>query len=239
MSGQGRDTSLGDASGVPLVAHGSLEAREDIWLEALPRHRHGLSRGTVRASQAARILIATTEVVAARGFAGATARAIAQQAGVSQKTFYEIFENKEEAFLAAYAAIDLLIERISAAALAQSDPRDMIRAGLRAYLDTLAGEPAASRMFVIEAVGAGPRVLERRAQAFRDFAAALTVPLDLAHAADPSLPLVDETLLLALLGGINELILQHLVCSSPSTLPELAAPITRLIDRVCFPNRRH
>ncbi|MDP9325623.1 MAG: hypothetical protein M3O87_03700, partial [Candidatus Dormibacteraeota bacterium] len=38
--------------------------------DALPRHRHGLSRETVRASQVMRILAATAEVVAARGYFG-------------------------------------------------------------------------------------------------------------------------------------------------------------------------
>lgn len=213
-----------DPARLPLVALGSPAAREAVLIEALPRHRHSLSRDAVRASQAVRILIAITEVAADKGYAATSVRDIARRAGVSQKTFYEIFENKEDAFLAAYAAIDAVIERITAAGLAESEPRAMVHAGLRAYLETLAAEPAATRFFVIEAVGAGPRVLERRAAAFRAFAAALGGPL----------PDVDPDLLLVVVGGINELILEHLVSNDASTLPTLAPKVTAIVDRICF-----
>src|SRR5258705_416950 len=56
----------------------------------LPRHRHGLTREAVRTSQSARVLAATADVVAERGYAGASAAAIAKRAGVSSKTFNEL-----------------------------------------------------------------------------------------------------------------------------------------------------
>ena len=192
----------------------------------LPRHRHGLSRGTVRASQEMRVLEATAGVVAEKGYAGTSVNAIIERAGISRKTFYELYANKEEAFLGAYAAIDVVIARMTAAAAAEHDPRAMMRAGAREYLETLAGEPDFTRMLVVEAVGAGPRVLERRAEAFRDFIRVLAVPLE-----DPP----DQALLLALLGAINELVLQHVIEHDAASLAELTPTVHDLIDRICFP----
>ena len=146
------------------------------------------------------MLEATAAVVAEKGYAGTSVNAIIERAGISRKTFYELYANKEEAFLGAYAAIDIVIERMTAAAAAEHEPREMMRAGAREYLETLAAEPDFTRMLVVEAVGAGPRVLARRAEAFRDFTRVLALPLE-----DPP----DRALLLALLGGINELVLQH------------------------------
>lgn len=192
----------------------------------LPRHRHGLSRGTVRASQEMRVMEATAVVVAEKGYSGASVNAIVERAGISRKTFYELYANKEEAFLGAYAAIDVVIERMTGAAAAQDEPREMMRAGAREYLETLAGEPDFTRMLVVEAVGAGPRVLKRRAEAFRDFTRVLALPLD-----DPP----DQALLLALLGAINELVLQHVIERDAASLPELTPTVNELIDRICFP----
>lgn len=78
-------------------------SRDDS-LGALPRHRHGLSRAGVRHSQETRVRVATVEVVAERGYAGASVREIASRAGISTKTFYELYADKEVAFLATYAA---------------------------------------------------------------------------------------------------------------------------------------
>ncbi len=189
----------------------------------------------MRASQVVRILLATAEVVAERGYAATSVAQIVNRAGVSTKTFYEIYADKEEAFLAAYAAIDVVIARMTAAALEHDEPREMLRAGAATYLEQLAREPAFTRMLVIEAVGAGPRVLRRRAQAFKEFVAAFSMPLELARSRDPELAAVDEALILALLGGINELVLEHLVEHGAESLPELLPTVEELIVRICFP----
>jgi AcrR family transcriptional regulator len=205
---------------------------------ALPRHRHDLSREAVRGSQRARILFATAEAVATQGYADTSVGEITRRAGVSRKTFYELYADKDEAFLAAYAAVDTVIARMTEAAAAYDEPREMLRAGIRTYLETLAEEPAFTHMLVIDAVGAGPRVLERRAEAFRDFVRVLAAPLELARKRDPSLPEPDPTMLLAVLGGINELVLQHLVEKDASKLPELAPAVEQLVERVCFGTTR-
>jgi AcrR family transcriptional regulator len=197
---------------------------------ALPRHRHGLDRETVRASQALRILRATAEVVASRGYAATTVAAIVETAGVSTKTFYDLYKDKEEAFLAAYAAIDIVIAAMTTAAEARDDPRERVRADVRAYLDALAREPAITRTLVIEAVGGGPKVLARRAKAFDDLVAVLRTNLGEHAPADP--------VLLALLGGINELTLQHLLTHGAESLPDLEPAIDDLINRVCFSRLR-
>jgi AcrR family transcriptional regulator len=213
------------------IATALAEATGDV-PDRLPRHRHGLARDTVRASQVTRILLATAEVVAESGYAQSSVAEIVRRAGVSTKTFYELYAGKEDAFLSAYAAIDVVIARMTEAALEREEPREMLAAGARAFLAQLANEPAFTRMLVIEAVGAGPRVLRRRSEAFAAFVDAIRIPLDLARVRDPRLPEVSDALLLALLGGINELVLQHLVEREPETLPELAPTVEELIDRI-------
>ena len=70
--------------------------------ERLPRGRHGLPREAVTESQQRRIVQAMIEVVAERGYPETRVVDVIGVAGVSRKTFYELFASKEDCFLAAY-----------------------------------------------------------------------------------------------------------------------------------------
>lgn len=185
-------------------------------------------------------MAATAEAVAELGYGATTVAAIVERARVSRKTFYEQFADKEEAFLAAYEAIEKVIEVLTAAAgqaggdAEPSDARRMVRSAVGAYLSALASEPALTRMLVIEAVAAGPRVLERRRAAFGEIADALAAPLAAARRRDPALPAVGRTMLIALLGAVNELCLQHITAQGPETLSSIAPDVERVALRICF-----
>lgn len=141
--------------------------------DVLPRHRHGLSRDAVRSSQEARLQVATVRVVAERGYAGASVRQIAARAGISTKTFYELYPDKESAFLATYAAVDILVQQMRAAAATAQSARAVVEAGLTTYLATLAANPAFTQSLVVEAVASTDRIRERRSRGLADFAAVL------------------------------------------------------------------
>jgi AcrR family transcriptional regulator len=87
------------------------------------------------------------------------------RAGVSRRTFYEIFADREACLL---AALDDAIERIAAAVLpAYRHERgwdERIRAGLTAMLELFDAEPGTAALCVVDALGAGPNALERRAE---------------------------------------------------------------------------
>src|SRR4051812_48071138 len=68
----------------------------------LPRRAHDLSRRDVMESQRWRILEAVTEVIAKLGYADASVADVIAVAGISRKTFYEQFRDKEDCFLTAY-----------------------------------------------------------------------------------------------------------------------------------------
>jgi AcrR family transcriptional regulator len=129
----------------------------------LPRGSHGLDREVVEASQRARLLEAVGRAVAERGYAGATIDDVVRRAGVSKKTFYDHFSDKEECFLAAYeAASEELLLRVVEARGRHDHWEERTRAGIVAYLRWLAADPALARVFLIEVAAAGPRALERR-----------------------------------------------------------------------------
>src|SRR5918997_4764329 len=154
----------------------------------LPRGTHGLDRDVVEASQRTRLLEAVGRAVAERGYGAATIDDVVRRAGVSKKTFYEHFADKQDCFLAAYeAAGESLLERVREAHAAADDWLERTRAGIRAYLRWLAAEPALARVFLIEVAAAGPQALERR-ERLRDRYAELMqergadVPFEVFHA---------------------------------------------------------
>src|SRR5918996_5397040 len=74
-------------------------------LGRLPAGQHKLPREFVLRSQRDRMLDAMAQACAFEGYGGATVAAVIARAGVSRRTFYEHFRDREDCFLAAYDAI--------------------------------------------------------------------------------------------------------------------------------------
>src|SRR4051795_12849943 len=112
----------------------------------LPRGPHNLARDDVLASQRQRMLEAVAETVAAKGYPATTVGDVVAGAGVSRKTFYEHFRDKEECFLAAFdSGVDALLHAIATAPPEGSGWPERLRARVRAYLRTLATRPDFAR----------------------------------------------------------------------------------------------
>ena len=137
----------------------------------LPGGRHGLLPSFVAANQRERILSAVGQAAAELGYAEMSVEAVIARAGVSRRTFYEHFKNKEDAFLAAYdELVRLVVRQIRRAYFQQTTAQARLRAGIGTFLEFLASEPAFARMCVVEVLAAGPRAIARRNQTLQMFA---------------------------------------------------------------------
>jgi AcrR family transcriptional regulator len=125
----------------------------------------GLPREHVTEIQRVRVLAAMAEVAAERGAGAASVAHVVARAGVSRRTFYDLFEDREDCFLAAF---DEALAQAAATVLpefqSQGRWREQIRAALLALLVFFEEQPASARLCVVEALAAGPRALERRAE---------------------------------------------------------------------------
>lgn len=102
------------------------------------------------------------QVVAAKGYAATTVTDLTKEAGISRTTFYELYEDKEACFLAAYDnAVDALVRRISSAYEAEERWPDRARAGLATLLEALAADPAQARLALVDVASAGPAAQRR------------------------------------------------------------------------------
>jgi AcrR family transcriptional regulator len=188
----------------------------------LPRGLHGLDREVVEASQRSRLLLALGRAVAEKGYGAATIDDIVRGAGVSKKTFYEHFRDKEDCFLAAYEeSSDQLLARLRAA---HADPQDWLertRAGIAAYLRWLAADPALARVFLIEVAAAGPRAAERRERLRDRFADLLRQRQEEAREENPTLPRLPIEIFQAVVAAVDELVVRRIRAGGAEDLPAL------------------
>jgi AcrR family transcriptional regulator len=202
-------------------------SRETEILAVLPRGRHAAPRAVVRETQRARMLDAMVHAVADKGYARVAVADVVERGGVSRKTFYEQFANKQDCFLAAYdAGVDSLLAAIDEA-LRTLAPDWMAgaRRAVEVYLDVMAASPAFARAFLIEVLGAGPQALARRDAVQERFAAQLAAIHRRARADIPEIPALAPHTFRAAVGAVNELVTAHVLEHGAATLPELTDAI--------------
>ncbi len=123
---------------------------------------NGLGAGRVGEIQRARLLAAMTELACERGAGNVTVAHVVARAGVSRRTFYEVFEDRGACLL---AALDEALARASRCVLDVYDPHAKwdvrVRTALIALLGFLDVERGAGWLLIVGSLGAGPRALER------------------------------------------------------------------------------
>lgn len=177
-------------------------------LAKLPPGRHLVPRDFVAQSQRERMLLATAELVAERGYQKTTIELIAKTARVALATFYEQFASKEECFLAA------LDESIEAARQVfgelldteQAWP-DQIASGLEILLEMVVAETPRAKLCIVESQAAGGAALARYQALLESVAPKLREGREL----NPRASRLPDGLEVAIAGGLAWLVHQRLV----------------------------
>ncbi|MBK0393554.1 TetR/AcrR family transcriptional regulator [Ramlibacter algicola] len=183
---------------------------------AATEHRHRLLQGMAQA-------------VAKRGYAATTIADIVREAAVSRRTFYEHFGGKAECLVALYEAASHNALQVLRAALGPAQPWDaQVEQALAAYFDCLASNPLLLRTLYVEILGLGPEGLASRRRVNDEIASFM---LDVVNGRGKRKPLTPQ-MALAVVGGINELVLDSLERDRLGQLAELVAPAAQLVRAV-------
>jgi AcrR family transcriptional regulator len=189
-------------------------------LSRLPPGRHGLPRDFVVHNQRERLIAGLAEAVAEKGYGGTTIADITRHAAVSRRTFYEHFEGKDECFVAAFDTVtEQLRERVEEAFKTEDEWADGIRAAIGAMLTFLASEPNLARLAMVEALVAGPVVVERYDAAVQTFLPYLNAGRD--GRPKKILDRLSESTEEALVGGMVSLIARRIVAGHTEELESL------------------
>jgi AcrR family transcriptional regulator len=172
--------------------------------------------------QRVRIIAALAQESSEQGYQQVTVADIVSRAGIARNTFYENFRSKEDCFLATQEyAMTAALERVVAAAGELGNWADRVCAGLTAFLEYVAEEPALARTCMVEALSAGPAAVERYEGSQQAFVSLFKLGRDVS----PHGGQLPETLEEAIIGGVFWIVYQRLavgeVAAIPGLLPEL------------------
>lgn len=143
---------------------------------------------------------------------------IVRDAGVSRRTFYEQFKNKDHAFLAAYdEASGRLLTSVRAAFEGEQTMEGRVSAGFRAFLELLAASPAFAKMCIVEVLAAGPDAIARRARTMEDFTGFFEESARMTLGTQAPSPLIAETIV----GGVYETVYRRIARGETADLPKL------------------
>lgn len=177
--------------------------------------------------------------VAERGYAATTIADIVGHARVSKRTFYEYFADKDQCFLAAYeAASERALVAIAQAVDDGASWEEQIAAATRAYLAALESSAAITRTFMLEIQAAGPRALKMRREVMHRFAALVRSLVESGRKKNPRLHALTPAMSIAVVGGINELVLMAVEEGRATRLRELEATAAELVRAVLTVPRR-
>jgi len=209
---------------VPKVSQAILDAQ-------LPRGPHRLSRDEVADSQRQRLYLAILDVIAEEGYQAVNVASLVARAKISRRTFYELFDSKEECFAASFdTMVKVILARLTNT-IQSAGPlgwRDLVCTSLAAYLNILAAEPAMARALHLAAPVAGPALEDYRRQLMTIFVDRMRAARDLAvERGELSASLPDEVIEF-LIGGIDERIRDYLQRWGPTTLPSLSPTLSMI-----------
>jgi AcrR family transcriptional regulator len=186
----------------------------------------GLRADGVAGIQRSRLIAAMTEVACELGVANVTVGHVVEGAGVSRRTFYELFADREDCFLAAF---DEGVGRIGACVLpAYEWPgtwRERVRASLAALLGFLDEERLVGRLLIVESLAAGHRALERRGHVLAQIIAVVDEGRTAVKGGEGPSRLTAE----ATVGAVFSVIHARLLEEDPGSLVGLVNPLMGMI----------
>ncbi len=158
-------------------------------------------------TQRRRLMLGMTRAIARKGFAEASVADALVEVRVSRKTFYELFKDKEDCFIAAYkVAHNALIGHIQKAVRGVTSPLEQAVTEHRAYLEFFSKDPEIGKAFLVGIRSAGERALEKRERAHEVFAGMHREIHARLREKNRKLPTLPDSIYSALVGSHNTIV---------------------------------
>jgi AcrR family transcriptional regulator len=184
------------------------------------RHAH------VNELQRTRLIAALIAAVDATGQPEPTVSQIIGRARLSRKTFYDLFRDREDCFLAAF---DETFSRARTAAVEayaqQGSWRQGVRAALSCLLALIDEQPVLARLCVVHSLGAGGRVRLRHGELMAELADVV----DLGREARAPASELSRMTAEVIVGGVHAVVHCRLVRMDEGKLHELLGPLMSVI----------
>ncbi|HSV46764.1 MAG TPA: TetR/AcrR family transcriptional regulator [Ramlibacter sp.] len=180
-----------------------------------------------------RLLEGMAQAVAAKGYGDTTIADIVREAGVSRRTFYEHFAAKPDCLVALYEAASHNALKVLQATI---DPahewQTQVERALGAYLGSMADNPVLMRTLFVEILHLGTEGLAARRRVNDELAGFILGVVNAGAPAARGNPPLARGMAVAIVGGINELILEYIEQDRVAQLRELVAPASQLVRAI-------
>jgi AcrR family transcriptional regulator len=176
--------------------------------------------------QRAQILGAMLELAGERGYAGCSVESVITRAGVSRRTFYELFDGLQDCFLAVLDdGAKSVIKLVSGAFVGCEGWLDGLRWALASLLVVFDSEPLLARVWLVESAAAGRWALEHRERRLRDLLVVIREAWPLPDSYTPR-PFVIE----AVFASVKDIVVQRLIRGdAEGSMVALLGPLMGLV----------
>jgi AcrR family transcriptional regulator len=183
-----------------------------------------LAREQAQLRHKVRLALAMIDAVGAGGYRATRVADVISRAGVSRKTFYENFDNKQDCLLWTFDMIAAELARRLNEAFRESDGwRERIEAAIGALFSSAIENPGALRLSLVEIPALGAAGIERREGSLRRYERSLRDALTLARG-DGTIP---DTVIKAIIGGFYRVLYRRVEGGDADELLELIPDLTR------------
>lgn len=187
-------------------------------LRRLPPGRHSVPPEEVARQQRLRLMAGMLDAVGEQGYVATSVADVLSRAGVSRRTFYEHFSDKEDCFLQAFDHVAAICrEAVRDAFNAEDDWRRALRSGLDVFLRTAAANPRFTRACLVEILAVGHEGLRRRDAAIEPFQRFF----EIGRREAPEGVAIPATVTETLVGGVLEMVSARVMRDEAHELPEL------------------
>jgi AcrR family transcriptional regulator len=174
------------------------------------------------------------QAVNERGVVATTISDLVARAGISRRTFYEHFENKEACLLATYdTVVETEVQRLLALPVPGDDWREQLETIVRALFDAIAERPDAARLICVEMGASGEVGVQRWASG----AARLERFVSASFEHSPGPGTIPDPVARAFVGALRKVVYTRVreERSSRSLKAELARIVPELLDWIgCY-----
>jgi AcrR family transcriptional regulator len=180
-----------------------------------------------------RLLEGMAHAVAAKGYADTTIADIVREASMSRRTFYEHFDGKADCLIALYEAASINALQVLRDAIDPArDWHEQVEQAMRAYFGCLSQNPVLMRTLFIEILSLGPAGLAARRRVNQQLATFMLDVINSDCGRRKGRVALAPDMALAVVGGINELVLHAIEQDRVGTLQELVGPAVKLVCAV-------
>lgn len=182
----------------------------------------GRGREEVRRNQRERLFAAMVGLAAEHPYGEISVAGLVELSGVSSRSFYELFADKEDCLVATMEEILAVVEAVTRRALAGEDGvARPAQVAVETFVAAIAAQPAAARLCMVTGLCAGERPRARMDAAIADFAGLMAGAL----AATPGHGGMPSELSEAILGGIAIVLYRRLAAGRYEEIAGLAGEL--------------